>query len=194
MLFRSISGVMKSDDLRKIDIWGIMPSSGSTLNEDMLEIKERCRYLTGKRVREPLFIRHTVVPKSHYTSHDERMRIGSSKHLDSININPYYRGKLSGKTVCILDDYVTNGPSFEALRNLLLKAGVARVIFVAIGRFRRGSEGVYQKEDYQILGDVFSSNYTYELISKDPYFGMRAKYDLASKHEVENIHGILNGW
>ena len=122
------------------------------------------------------------------------MRIGSSKHLDSININPYYRGKLSGKTVCILDDYVTNWPSFEALRNLLLKAGVARVIFVAIGRFRRGSEGVYQKEDYQILGDVFSSNYTYELISKDPYFCMRAKYDLASKHEVENIHGILNGW
>ena len=194
LFFHFISGVMKSDDLRKIDIWGIMPSSGSTLNEDMLEIKERCRYLTGKRVREPLFIRHTVVPKSHYTSHDERMRIGSSKHLDSININPYYRGKLSGKTVCILDDYVTNGQSFEALRNLLLKAGVARVIFVAIGRFRRGSEGVYQKEDYQILGDVFSSNYTYELISKDPYFGMRAKYDLASKHEVENIHGILNGW
>lgn len=192
LFFHFISGIMKSDDLRKIDIWGIMPSSSTTLNPDVLEIKERCRYLTGKRSTEPLFIRHTQVQKSHRTPYDERMCIGASKHLGSININPYYRTKLHGKTVCILDDYVTNGASFEALRNLLLKAGVAKIIFVAIGRFKRGAMGIYQKEDYTISGDIFSPNYTYELTSRDPYFGDSAKYDSESKGEVKNIYDILN--
>lgn len=192
LFFHFISGVMKSDDLRKIDIWGIMPSSGLTLNSDMLEIKERCRYLTNKGLTEPLFIRHTQVQKSHYTSFDERIAIGSSKHLKSINLNPFYRKKLRGKTVCILDDYVTNGTSFEALRNLLLNAGVARIIFVAIGRFKKWPNGIYQKEDYEISGDVFTPNYTFELISKDPNFGAYAKYDSKSKDEVKNIYDILN--
>jgi len=192
LFFHFISGVMKNDDLREIDIWGIMPSSGSILNSDMIEIKERSRYLTGKKLVEPLFIRHTPVQKSHYTSFDERMRIGSGKHLNSININPFYKSKLRGKTICILDDYVTNGTSFEALRNLLLKAGVEKIIFVAIGRFKKGSYGIYQKEDYELSGDIFSPNYTFQLISKDSSYGRHAEYDSEAKSEVENIYEILN--
>lgn len=192
LFFYFISSVMQSDDLRKIDIWGIMPSSGSSLNPDMFEIKERARYLTARRAKEPLFIRHTPVQKSHYTSSDERMRIGASKHLDSIHINPDYKSKLRGKTICILDDYVTYGSSFEALRNLLLKAGAEKVIFVAIGRFKKGYNGIYQKENYEISGDIFSPMYEYQLITKEQSYGINAIYDVKAKTEVENIYNILN--
>lgn len=192
LFFHFISGVMKSDDLRNIQLWAIMPSSGSTLNSDMIELKERCRYLTGRYHTEPLFIRHTPVKKSHNTRFNERLLVGASKHLDSININPFYKGKLKGKTVCILDDYVTNGISFESLKNLLIAAGVEKIIFVAVGRFRKAPYGIYQKENYTISGDIFSPNYTYELTFKDSSYGDNATYYLESKTEVENIYNILN--
>lgn len=187
-----ISSVMKDEDLRKIDIWGVMPSSDCELNSDMVEIKERCRYLTAKRMKEAIFIRHTGVNKSHFTSPDERLRIGASKHLESIMINPYYRTRLKGKTVCILDDYITNGISFEALRNLLIAAGVEKIYFFAFGRFKKGPLGVYQKEDYRIEGDIFSDTYRFQLESRDSNFGDNGILNDKAKIEVRNIKKILD--
>lgn len=194
LFFHFIASVMKSDELREIDIWSIMPSSGIALNSDMLEIKERCRYLNGRHkdnVKSPLFIRHSPTRKSHQTSSDERLRTGAKKHLSTINLNPQYEKSLKGKVVCVLDDYITNGTSFEALRNMLIKAGVKKVIFVAVGRFKKGEFGIYQKEDYQIDGDVFTSNYSFELLQRDPNFGVNGKYDARAKEEVGNIYSIL---
>lgn len=192
LFFHLISSVMKNDDLRKIDIWGIMPSSGTELNQDMWEIKERCRYLTGRRMKEPVFLRHTVVQKSHRTDYNTRINVGAKKHLDSLMINPHYKGKLKGKIVCILDDYVTNGTSFEAIRNLLMKAEVEKIYFFAFGRFKRGEFGIYQKENYKIEGNIYSSDYAHELIEKDKNFGVNGKYAYEAKTEVENIKSILS--
>lgn len=191
LFFHLISSVMKSEHLRKIDIWSIMPSSGIELNEDMLEIKERCRFLTNRRMKAPLFIRHKAVPQSHRTDYKTRIDVGAKKHLDSIMINPHYKGKLKGKTVCVLDDYITNGTSFEAIRNLLMNTGVKKIYFFAFGRFKRGAYGVYQKEDYQIQGNIYSSDYQYKLLSKDSSFGSHGEYVYEAKMEVENIKRIL---
>ncbi|OJG83688.1 hypothetical protein RV14_GL000922 [Enterococcus ratti] len=192
LFFHLISGIMKSDELRQISIWGIMPSSGLALNEDMLEIKERCRYLTNVKNKNPLLTRHTAVEKSRTTEHGRRLEIGAKKHLDSIKLNPVYKGKLEGKTVCILDDYLTNGSSFEAVRNLLMKAGAEKVYFVAFGRFKRGLLGIYQKENYYIERDVYSDNYVALLSSKDSEFGCNGVYNEDARTEVDNIYKILN--
>ncbi|MBC1753411.1 phosphoribosyltransferase [Listeria seeligeri] len=191
LFFHFIASVMKSDELREIDLWSIMPSSGTTLNEDMLEIKERCRYLNGRKKKSPLFIRHKRTRKSHETSTEERLRIGAKKHLETINLNPEYKKFIKGKVVCVIDDYITNGASFEALRNILIKAGAKKVIFVAIGRYKKGTFGVYQKEDYRIDGDVFSTDYSFELIDRNPNFGENGKYDTKAKEEVGEIYNIL---
>lgn len=191
LFFHLISGIMKSDALRKITIWGIMPSSGITLNKDMLEIKERCRYLTNGRNQKPLLLRHTPVEKSRHTNPRDRLNIGAKKHLESIQINPEYRGKIVGKTVCILDDYVTNGCSFEAVRNLLMAAGAEKVYFVALGRFRKGALGVYQKEEYYIEGNIYGNNYLSTRTSIDSEFGRNGNYNHEAREEVENIYEIL---
>ncbi|EAE7282567.1 hypothetical protein BJN22_14295 [Listeria monocytogenes] len=194
LFFHFIASVMKSDELREIDIWSIMPSSGTALNPDMLEIKERCRYLTGRRkdnFDNPLFIRHRPTRKSHLTRPEERLRTGAKKHLSTINLNPDYKRSLKGKVVCVIDDYITNGTSFEALRNILIKAGAKKVIFVAIGRFKKGEFGVYQKEDYRIDGDVFTTDYSFKLSQIDQNFGVNGKYNSKAKEEVENIYNIL---
>lgn len=192
LFFHMISSVMKDEMLRQIGIWSVMPSSTLKINEDMNEIKKRCRFLTSNRRKDPLFIRYKEVPKSRETSHKDRLMAGATKHLNSIHVNPEYRTKIEGMTVCVIDDYVTNGSSFEAIRNLLLEAGAERIIFFAFGRFKKGSMGIYQKEDYKITGDIFSPDFKFELLEKNEYFGNNGKYNLQAKTEVENIRKIIN--
>ncbi|WP_342488520.1 phosphoribosyltransferase [Cytobacillus sp. FSL W7-1323] len=188
LYFHLISGVMKDSDLRNVDIWGVFPTSNGDNNNEIEEIKERCRYLTGKRNNKPIFIRHTVVDKSHYTHHDNRLKIGCSKHFNSIMLNPFYTKKIKGKTICIIDDFLTNGISFETARNLLLNAGAAKVILLALGRFRRGSHGIYQKEEYTITGNVYTKEYDFEITSRENCIG---EYNEDARDEVRNIYQII---
>ncbi|QHT47340.1 phosphoribosyltransferase [Bacillus sp. SB49] len=190
LYFHLISGVMKDSELRNVNIWGTFPSSSGFENEELEELKERCRYLTGGRMSEPLFIRHTKVEKSHHTPHVTRLREGCKKHFNSLHLNPYYNSRrIRGKVVCIIDDYMTNGISFESARNLLLQAGAKRVILLALGRYRKGSHGVYQHEEYNFDGTVNAPGYSYELVSKSNLVG---EYDYEARDEVNRIYEILN--
>ncbi|MFB8426439.1 hypothetical protein ACFC4S_30995 [Priestia megaterium] len=193
LYFHLISGVMKSPELREVEVWGTFPSSSSTKdNEELEELKERCRYLTGRRLAKPLFIRHTTVPKSRGTNDEERLRIGCKKHFDSIVLNKYYKenNRIRGKVVCVLDDYLTNGISFESARNLLLAAGARKVILVGLGRFRKGPQGRYQHEVYDISGNVTKTDYTYQLKTRQNLTG---QYNPHARDEVRSIYKILNG-
>ncbi|MBU8908145.1 phosphoribosyltransferase [Desertibacillus haloalkaliphilus] len=191
LYFHLISGVMKNPELRNVELWGTFPTSSGTVNEELEELKERCRYLTGRRMTEPLFIRHTKVEKSRNTSPDTRLNQGCKKHFDSVILNPYYNSsRIRGKVVCVLDDYLTNGISFESARNLLLQAGARKVILLALGRYRRGSQGVYQQEVYNLTGRINKPGYNYELVSRRNLVGT---YDPEARDEVNRIYEILNG-
>lgn len=190
LYFHLISGVMKSPELREVNIWGVFPSSSGNLNEELEELKERCRYLTYRKMKEPLFIRHIAVGKSHHTPHELRIRQGCVKHFASVILNPYYSSRVKGKVVCVIDDYTTNGISFETARNLLLEAGARKVIFIALGRYRKGKNGIYQHEVYNLKGKVTKPGYKYILNSRENLIG---EYDNGARDEVRRIHEILNG-
>lgn len=189
LYFHLISGIMKNPLLRNVEVWGVFPSSSGNTNKEIEELKERCRYLTNKRMNEPLFLRHTAVSKSHHTPHDIRLGQGCKKHFESIIMNPYYKKRIKDKVVCVIDDYTTNGISFETARNLLFQAGAKKVIFLALGRYKKGMNGVYQHEVYQIEGDIFNKGYKYSLNSK---INLSGKYNSAARNEVRRIHDILN--
>ena len=87
-------------------------------------------------------------------------------------MNDKYTGKLKGRVVCVFDDYLTNGNTFEALRNLLIKCGVKKIIFVSIGKFKRRNESEYVQKSFCIKGDVYSGRYT-------------AEFNTDAKHDVE---------
>ncbi|MFC0273557.1 phosphoribosyltransferase [Metabacillus herbersteinensis] len=190
LYFHLISGVMKSSELRNVELWGTFPSSSSSINEELEELKERCRYLTGRRMTQPLFIRHTPAEKSHYTVHATRLSQGCTKHFDSIILNPYYNSsRIRGKVVCVIDDYLTNGISFETARNLLLQAGASKVILLALGRYKRGAGGIYQHEVYNLTGRINRAGYNYQLVSRNNLVGT---YDPGARDEVSRIYEILN--
>lgn len=194
LLFHFLSGVTQSQELRKIEIWAAMPSSKGRPSEILTEFKEHCRYLTGRRLKEDLLIRNSPTRSSHSTNGNyRRTSLDASKHLDTMNINPSYQNKLKGKVVCVIDDYVTNGTTTEAVRALLESAGVTKIIFVSIGRYMRGITGFYKREDYKIDGNVYTTGFHFQQIQIDPTFGRYAEINNSARSEVATIRRILEG-
>jgi hypothetical protein len=188
LYFHLISGIMKSQELRNVDIWGTFTTSSGNLNEELEELKERCRYLTNKRMNEPLFIRHTAVGKSRETL-ETRLSEGCKKHFDSIVLNPFYSRRVKGKVVCVIDDYTTNGISFEAARNLLFNAGASKVILIALGTYKKGTNGIIQHEVYDFSGNITEPGYNYTLKTRE---NLNGEYDAHARDEVRRIYEILN--
>ncbi|WP_346931321.1 phosphoribosyltransferase [Clostridium sp.] len=199
LLCHFLAFMSNNPEFRDIDHWAIMPSSGIYLNKDMYNFKEIVRFfMKGNVPRELLrneeinnvFLRNTPVKKSHQTNSDIRMDQGATVHLKSIHVNDAYRkgkngSKLEGKNICVFDDYLTHGNSFEALRNILKKAGASKIIFVSLGKFRRD----YIFQEYDIKGDVFTpGGFNYELKNREMKKG---KYSEDARGEVRELANIF---
>lgn len=137
--------------------WGVYPSSNSANNdtEILSDFTQRLR-TTVSRVRnaaagKPLFIRHAAsVKRSAGGAVD---RTDPSDQITTLHINPYYRGKLNGRNVVVIDDCTTYGVSFGVAAAFLRKAGAASVTGVAVGKF--GSQLRYFDIDIK-TSDPFS--------------------------------------
>ena len=137
------------------------------------------------RKPEPLFIRHTATKKSRHDSREFRQTNEYClKHFRSIRVNDKYKGKLKGRVVCVFDDYLTHGNTFEAIRNLLIKCGVKKIIFVSIGKFKRYGESQYIQKSFSIEGDVYSGNYTVEFNNAACH---EVEFDHAARRSLENL-------
>ncbi|MGL5718082.1 MAG: phosphoribosyltransferase [Paraclostridium sp.] len=180
-----------------INHWSIFPSSTGRLdNNEMFKFKEQVRYIMkGQPLRKAeykqypnLLLRHTPTTKSHFDTYQNRIEIGAARHFGTVCLNPAYKGKLRGSNVCIFDDYLTHGNSFECARNLLKKEGVNKIIFVTLGTFRYN----YQVQNYQFTGDVYSKNYNFNLLNRSVVYSSNFIINNDAKQEVENLHSIFN--
>lgn len=198
-LYHFLASISNTHSIFKdINIWGIFPSSSGILkNNEMFSFKERVRcFMNGRTpyndesyIQYPnILVRHTPTTKSHYDSEANRIRKGCARHFATICLNDAYKNNLQDKNVCIFDDYLTHGNSFESARNLLKSAGVNKIIFVTLGTFRKN----YQYQDYTFKGDIFSNNYDYELLDKKVIYSSKFIINNAAKYEVENLHYIFN--
>ena len=161
-----LSSLYSTDGFKSADVWSYYPSSDSKNSgqEIMTEFSELARTTFGKRNKGPLVIRHKPSVKRHMSGGD---RNDPRSQLDTIHLNPEYRDKLAGKTVVIMDDYLTRGVSFGVSASLLQKAGAAKMIGVSMGKFGNASN-VYSIE---IQGDPFAPLKKYRLISMNSMTG-----------------------
>lgn len=167
------TAIAHDEDFKEVQDWAVAPSSSTNPPQIMENLKEHVRYMMNGRKPEPIFIRHTTTSKSRFDNRDVRQRNDyCQKHFRSIRLNDKYKGKLKGRVVCVFDDYLTQGNTFEALRNLLIKCEVKKIIFVSIGKFKHTRESQYVQKSVSIEGDVYSGNYT-------------AKFNTDAKHDVE---------
>lgn len=157
LYFHLIHEVLTNPLFEKVRYWGHFPSSSMDKNDTpTVQLKEALRKLINGMPRNnvPIFIRSKDTPKKQFRS-NEKLNDKCELDFDSLYINPKLKGKLKGREVCIIDDYITTGYSAEAAKHLLFMAGASKVIFLSIGKFGK----TYNDTEYEIEGDVFSDDY-----------------------------------
>ena len=151
-----VAAHLMSKTLAEFDYWDIYPSSGKdSVNSDLLNFAKKTSHTFGKTFQtERIFLRTKNSVVRHMLSLHKRLEDGCNEQFKTMIINPYYKNKLKGKNICIIDDFTRHGTSCETARLLLLEAGANKILFIAMGKF--GASGDYNKYTYELNGDIFS--------------------------------------
>lgn len=205
LLYHFLAGMTSNMEFDDIELFGMIPSSNCDVNPYVFNFMTQVRLLKDKQLPKHyksdmpsaltnLLIRHTSKARNHDggRAKEDRKRLGAKDEFTTLIVNPDYKKKIEklrskGRfNVCIFDDYMTHGNSFNAVRNLLESLGANKIIFVSIGIF----ENNFQKWNYKISGDVFSPEYEYELESHE----LLANYQIndKAKKEVSDLFNIFN--
>ena len=129
--------------------------------------RKHVRYMMNGRKPDTIFKRHTPTTKSRFENRAERQKDDYiQKHFRSICVSEVYKDKLKGRVVCVFDDYLTKGQTFEALRNLLVSCKVKKIILVSIGKFKSGSELSYTQRDHSIEGNLYTADYRATFVNR----------------------------
>jgi hypothetical protein len=72
------------------------------------------------------------------------------------------RNHIAEDNVLVLDDFITEGNSFECARNLLFAAGAANVVCVSIGKYGQRYNLVTIKSEFNPFAPIDSSKIKYE--------------------------------
>lgn len=157
LLYSTVCSYFIANELENVTYFAVFPSSSGD-NEDLNFFKNSIRESYGNRNQNELFIRHKQSIKRHDIPGQNRIANGCDNQFETLHINPYFRHKLKGATICVIDDFTSYGTSCETIRHLLERQGVARIVFIALGKF--GKE--YHVYNYFLKGDVFTPDYEYQ--------------------------------
>lgn len=181
--------ISKKSEFKTVDYWTSFPSSKGEPSENIQEIEKEIRILMGQlgknvsRGMQDLLIRHVGIEKSHHLEFSSRKNC--DRHFSSIHLNKQYENKLLNKTICILDDYSTNGTSSEVCRNLLKNLGVEKVYILTLGKFNSEKKMYeYIKQEYELKGDLFNPGYSWKLLSEEGLNGNK----INNSNEIKKLY------
>jgi hypothetical protein len=116
----------------------IVPSSEpNKYNPALLALAKRLAE-NGRADATSALMRHQLITSSRLLRQNAYPGNTIDEHLSSIQITE--PSKVTGKVILLLDDVVTTGATFMACRKLLLDAGVAEVICLALGKNTPGKQ------------------------------------------------------
>lgn len=199
LLYHFIAGMTNTTLFDDIELFGMIPSSDCSLNEDMHMFMTQVRYIKGKRLPknnmdyDNLLIRHTPKRKAHEAySGDARVNLKATDEFNTMILNPDFQKKIDKLrkenrfNVMVFDDYMTHGNTFNAVRNLLKAEGANKIIFVSLGSFNKP----FQKNDYDITGSVYQPGYAARWIGSSVLY--INQFQQEAKQEVAELYDIFN--
>jgi Haloacid dehalogenase-like hydrolase len=136
-LLHALSSVWLEGLLPSRSVIGIYPShTPGKLNEIMQEYIEPASRAFKSYFKEDLLVRGAAsLDTSLERGSGRRASVTFNVQTNSVHVNPNYRNLIQGHNVLVFDEFTTSGMSLEWARNLLLKAGAARVILVTVGKY-----------------------------------------------------------
>jgi hypothetical protein len=104
----ALSSLYVTAGFEKAKRWSYYPSSASTNQgqEVMASFSNRARVMFKCQGKEPLFVRHTPSVQRHRLGAGGE-RTNPKSQIESVYLHPYYKNKLKGAHVVVMDDYLT---------------------------------------------------------------------------------------
>lgn len=159
------------------DLIFYFPSSKIEPNTFMDNLVKKLRNIFHLSVNTPeLLKRSREITPSKNLSYDER--ISCQRHLDSILFDNSI--DIEYKNILVLDDYCTNGTSFETVRNLIALQNklIGSLTFISIGNFGKD----YIAQDCEIVDDKLKWN----------RHVLKYDYNLKYQETLDKLTQILN--
>lgn len=176
-IFLYILFAIQNLSLEKIDYIFYYPSSNINENPQLLELIKNLRNCFHLRIDKTELLKRVrnVIPSKMFSDNSKRIPCG--RHLESIIINEEYtEDLLKGKNFLIIDDYCTNGTSFETVKNLLNGIEYNKLYCLSIGKFR-GQNYIVQDYTKDSLGN-WKHTRSCQLDSKNSQINMDTKTDI----------------
>jgi hypothetical protein len=136
-------------------LWGVYPSSSSNNDdtETLSDFASRLRTTVSRvqfaRLGEPLFQRHH--PSAKRSAGEGGDRKDPTGEVESLHLNPFYKSRLTGRNVVVLDDFTTYGVSMGVAAGFLRAAKASSMTGIALGKF--GNQ--LRNYEVQICSDPF---------------------------------------
>jgi len=160
-MFHLVASLYLSGIYKEVNCWTNYPSSSvsDSINPIMDNIMRKFTTEVKKKHMN-LFLRHTQSRDSGASRYSGR-KVAFENQLSTININPLFRRKIRGARVLVLDDFTTEGYSFECARNLLFEAGASNVICVSIGKYGFRHNVVTIQDEFNPFNRINTSKIRY---------------------------------
>lgn len=154
--------------------------------------KKKISWRVYKYAKKSITTPYTKKPAHISHSPEERANLGGDEEFSTICINPDYKKRIDKLrrenrfNVCIFDDYMTHGNTFNSVRTLFETLGANKIVCVSLGLFK----APFQKNDYTIIGDVFGSTYTFQIEACQKLNNFEINDN--AKIEVDALYNIFN--
>jgi len=117
------------------DTWGTMPSHDGQRTGRMAHSLDTVAKLFRDRYERDLLIRHQPAQHSSDARSQGGLRGAVANQVATLHLNPAALGRITGRTVLLIDDFLTKGISTGVGRLLLRMGGADDVIVVATGKY-----------------------------------------------------------
>ena len=130
-----LSSLISTPIAQEVDYWTYFPASSLKTPEEEIIARyvDLARYAFKKRGKEQMLFRHTPSQKRHVNSGIDRSN--PNLQIATLKVNEYYKDKIKGKTVAVIDDFTTYGTSFGVAETILKQAGAEKVFCFSMGKF-----------------------------------------------------------
>ena len=156
-----LSAIRATPALDAVDVWSCYPGARSA-SQPLEVLASFPRTFRSMIDCGPVLLRHRPCLPRHLTAQGQYDPLGQ---LSTLQVNPAY--DLRGKSVAVLDDYLTYGVCAASAAVLLQAAGATRVACISIGKFGN----VTCRYEVQILGDPQQPPVLAECKGRSPLIG-----------------------
>jgi hypothetical protein len=137
VFFHLLGSIYSSRLHTETDVWTIYPGRAGRLSRVLGPFAEEASRLFRDRYVPDLLVRHAVARDSGLGRYKGE-EIDFLNQINTVHLNAEQKQRILGRRILVIDDFCTEGHSFECARNLLLAAGAASVTSVAVVKYGQG--------------------------------------------------------